>query len=167
MKNFKKICLIAEIFENHFDNVLINHPEVLQYRPNAKIEVQKIVDCYNKSLGCSIYSCPKCGDLIFISHTCKSRICSSCGYKYKLERVENILRTAYRCNHRQIVFTIAKELRKYFFFPLKERLNILFKAVTDTIYSIYNESYKNGKKYVSKIKILPVSFLSYTHLLEI
>ena len=32
------------------------------------------------------------------------------------DRVENILQTAYNCNHRQIVFTIPEQLRKYFFF---------------------------------------------------
>lgn len=52
---------------------------------------------------------------IFLAgNTCKSRFCSSCGYKYKLERVENILSTAYNCKHRQIVFTYAKELWPYF-----------------------------------------------------
>lgn len=30
-------------------------------------------------------------------HTCKSHLCTSCGYKYKNERVENILETAYAC----------------------------------------------------------------------
>ena len=45
----------------------------------------------NKNLECSIYECPKCGDFIFIKNICKSKLCTSCGYKYKLERVEYIM----------------------------------------------------------------------------
>ena len=124
-------------------------------------------DCYNKNLGCSVYECPQCNDIIFVGHTCKSRFCSSCGYKYKNERVENILQTAYNCQHRQIVFTIPEQLRKYFFFPFENRINLPFKAVRDTIYSILNESFKKTKKgflkkYTSKIKYTP-GFFAFLH----
>ena len=98
-----------------------------------------------------------------MGHTCKSRLCTSCRYKYKNERVENILETAYACNHRQIVFTIPKELRAFFYYPYEERIDILFEAVRDTIYSILNLSYKKNnsgktKEYKSKAKCLPGFF---------
>ena len=83
-----------------------NKAKINMYRPNAPIEIQKIIDCHNKDLGCNAYECPNCGDVIFIGNTCKSRLCTSCGYKYKNERVENILQQAIKCKHRQIVFTI-------------------------------------------------------------
>lgn len=79
-------------------------------RPNAKNEIKKIIDCSNKNLGSSVFECPECHDFIFVGHTCKSRLCSSCGYKYKNERVENITQTAYSCRHRHIVFTMDKTL---------------------------------------------------------
>lgn len=107
----KNTGLIAQIFEDHWDNIpsdIKNY--IYKYKPNADKEINKIVDCHNKNLGCNIYQYPNCNDICFIGHTCKSRFCSSCGYKYKLERVENILSTAYNCKHRQIVFTCAKEL---------------------------------------------------------
>ena len=94
-------------------------------------------------------------------------MCTSCGYKYKLERVDNILNTAYNCNHRQIVFTIPKEFRKFFFYPF-DRINILFEAVNETIYSIFNVNYKKSdkrkrkKKYVSKQKFNP-GFFAFLH----
>ena len=167
--SFKKTGLLATIFEDHFDNVYNSNKEIInKYRPNAKTEINKIIDCHNKSLGFSVYECPNCHDMIFVGHTCKSRLCSSCGYKYKNERVENILQTVYRCKHRQIVFTIPKELRKFFFFPFSTMIDILFKAVSDTIYSILNESYKFSKKrkklikYMSKIKYNP-GFFSFLH----
>lgn len=164
--SFKKAGLIANILENHWNNYyLLNKTKIDKYRPNANDEVQKTIDCHNKNLGCSVYECPECHDFIFIGHTCKSRFCSSCGYKYKLIRVENILEHAYNCSHRQIVFTIPEELRSYFFYPFCEMMDILFKAVEKTIYSILNESYKSKKgkrkkkKYNVKVKYDPGFFM--------
>ena len=166
--SFKSTGIIASIFEDHWKGVYLSNKDIIdKYRSNAVIEIQKIIDCYNKNLGCSIYECPNCHDIIFIAHTCKSRFCSSCGYKYKNDRVESILQTAYNCNHRQIVFTIPKQLRTYFFFPFENRINLLFKAVRNTIYSILNESFKKNKKgvlkkYSSKIKYTP-GFFAFLH----
>ena len=166
--SFKSTGLISTIFNDHWKSVYSSNKEIIDtYRPNAPIEIKKIIDCYNKNLGCSLYECPTCHDIIFIGHTCKSRFCSSCGYKYKNNRVENIMQTAYNCQHRQIVFTIPEQLRKYFFFPFEHRINLLFKAVRDTIYSILNESFKKNKKgvlkkYTSKIKYTP-GFFAFLH----
>lgn len=164
--SFKKAGLIANILEDHWNNYyLLNKTKIDKYRPNANDEIQRTIDCHNKNLGCSVYECPECHDFIFIGHTCKSRFCSSCGYKYKLIRVENILEHAYNCSHRQIVFTIPKELRSYFFYPFCEMIDILFKAVEKTIYSILNESYKSKKekrkkkKYNIKVKYDPGFFM--------
>ncbi len=165
--SFKKTGTIAQIFEDHWDtlepSLALN---INKYRPYADKEIRKIIDCHNKNLGCSVYECPSCKDIVFVGHTCKSRLCSSCGYKYKNERVESIMQTAYNCTHRQIVFTIPKELRLYFFenFYL---INLLFKAACDTIYSIFNDSFKRNKsgklvKYTSKIKYTP-GFFAFLH----
>lgn len=156
--SFKKTGTIASIFEDWWSIVYSKNLELIdKYRPNAYKEIRKIIDCHNKDLGCSVFQCPSCKDFVFVGHTCKSRMCSSCGYKYKSQRVENILQTAYKCPHRQIVFTIPKELRKYFFFPFQSRMDLLFKAVNMTINSILNESFQtlkdgNLKKYLSHIK---------------
>ena len=166
--SFKSTGVIASIFEDHWASTYqANKIAIDKFRPNADIEIHKIIDCFNKNLGCSLYECPNCHDIIFVGHTCKSRFCSSCGYKYKNNRVESILQTAYNCKHRQIVFTIPEQLRTYFFFPFEDRINILFKAVRNTIYSILNDSFKrnkNGilKKYSSRVKYTP-GFFAFLH----
>ena len=166
--SFKSTGVIASIFEDHWASTYqANKIAIDKFRPNADNEIHKIIDCFNKNLGCSLYECPNCHDIIFVGHTCKSRFCSSCGYKYKNNRVESILQTAYNCKHRQIVFTIPKQLRTYFFFPFQDRINLLFKAVRNTIYSILNDSFKknkNGilKKYSSRVKYTP-GFFAFLH----
>lgn len=164
----KKTGLIAKILEDNWDDFYRANKDLVDtYRQNAPIEIEKLINCHNKNLGCSVYQCPDCGDFIFVGNTCKSRSCTSCGYKYKLERVESILDTAYNCKHRQIVFTIPKEFRKYFFYPLN-RIDILYEAVNLTIYSILNTSYKkkNSKRkkkaYKSLQKFLP-GFFAFLH----
>ena len=167
----KKTGTIATIFEDHWQSTYENNKSVIDlYRPNASKEIQKVIDCHNKNLGCSLYECPECHDFIFLGHTCKSRICSSCGYKYKLERVENILQTAYSCKHRQIVFTIPKELRSIFFKSFSLAISLLFQAVNDTIYSIFNSYYKHSAtKHKKKPKTngFRASLPSYIPLIEI
>lgn len=166
--SFKKAGTIAEIFEDWWNKIPANEKNIiLKYRQNAEFEINKIIDCNNKNLGCSVYECPECHDYIFVGHTCKSRFCTSCGYKYKLERVEKILNTAYKCKHRQIVFTMPKELWSYFFCDFKEMINLLFEAVNLTIYSILNDNYKKTKnkkkkKYKIKIKYTP-GFFAFLH----
>lgn len=166
--SFKTTGVIASIFEDHWDSTYQTNKLVIdRSRPNSNKEIHKIIDCFNKNLGCSLYECPNCHDIIFVGHTCKSRFCSSCGYKYKNNRVESIMQTAYNCNHRQIVFTIPKQLRNYFFYHFEVRINILFKAVRNTIYSILNDSYKRNKKgilkkYSSRVKYTP-GFFAFLH----
>ena len=137
--------LISTILEDYSDEFFNKYgDQINKYRPNAYIEIKKVIDCHNKNLGCSLYQCPNCSDIVFIGHTCKSRLCTSCGYKYKNERVENILETAYSCNHRQIVFTIPKELRNIFYYPYEERIDILFEAPIEAVLEFEQEDEWNG-----------------------
>ena len=64
--SFKSTGIIASIFEDHWYKTYLDNKELIDnYRPNATIEIQKIIDCYNKNLGCSVYECPHCHDIIF------------------------------------------------------------------------------------------------------
>ena len=72
--SFKTTGVIASIFEDHlYATYLANKVAIDKFRPNANSEIHKIIDCFNKNLGCSLYECPNCHDIIFVGHTCKSR----------------------------------------------------------------------------------------------
>ena len=162
----KKTGLISKIFEDHWDSFYSDNKDTVdKYRPNAPREIQKIIDCHNKNLGCNVYECPKCHEIVFIGNTCKSRLCTSCGYKYKNARVENILEHAIKCKHRQIVFTIPEEMRKYFFDF--DNMDLLFKAVSIVLDSIVHIKYKTNKDSIVKSytinKDFKYGFYSFLH----
>lgn len=162
----KKSGLIAQIIEDNWDCYYqINKDIIDKFRPNAPIEIKKVIDCHNKNLGCSAYECPNCHDIIFVGNTCKSRFCTSCGYKYKNERVENILQHAINCKHRQIVFTIPKEMRIYFF--SFKNMNLLFQAVNIVLDSIIHSKFRKNKKgELKKYKInlfYKIGFYAFLH----
>lgn len=46
----------------------------------------------------------------------------------------------------KLFLLFLNNLENIFFFPFKNRINLLFKAVKKTIYSILNESYYKRKK---------------------
>lgn len=167
----KNTGLIATIIEDHLCDILSDKElkaKIELLRPNAFDELTKVVKCHNKMLGASAYECPDCHQIIFICNTCKSRTCSSCGYKYKEQRVNSILETAYDCSHRHMVFTIPEELRKAFFTDYNNCISILFQAVNQTINSVINETFKRDKKtkktkcYKNKIHYTP-GFFAFLH----
>ena len=97
--SFKKTGTIAQIFDDHWQSVYFKHKDIIDlYRPNANYEINKVIDCYNNDLGFSIYECPECHDLVFIGNTCKSRLGSSCGYKYKMEGLKTFYKQLINVN---------------------------------------------------------------------
>ena len=147
----KTTGVIATIFEDHWEQVYLNNKDLIdKYRPNAPQEIQKIIDCYNKNLGCSLYECPTCHDIVFVGHTCKSRFCSSCGYKYKNQRVESVMHSS------------LSKVELIFYLRLYEILFTLF------LMNILRETRKVfSKNTLLKLNILLVSLLSFILLVEI
>ena len=158
--------IIAHIFEDNWDNYYLKFKSwVDKYKPNANDEVNKMIDCYNKNLGFDLYICEDCNECFTCAHTCKSRFCSSCGIKYQNNLCESILQTAHKVKHRQIVFTMAKELWPLFFDDFNA-INVLYEAVADTLYSVVNGKVKKTKnnkfknrKHYSKVP----GFWSFLH----
>ena len=91
-QNYKSTGIISRIFEDHWDSYYSKYKQTLDsLRPNANEEVQKVINCANHNLGSSVCVCPKCDDVIFSHHTCKGKLCSSCGIKSQKLKTEHIL----------------------------------------------------------------------------
>jgi len=77
-------------------------------------EVEKMLMCMDMERGYTTYICEECGKTKRIPHSCKSRICSSCGKRHADEWAEKINAEMYAVPYRHIILTVSNKLWKYF-----------------------------------------------------
>lgn len=127
----KKSFTIKEILSDHWDNFL-----ALGYylRPAITKNVQEVIHCGAPPFGHALYSCSECGNIKYVPFRCKSGFCNTCGATYVAQRAKNNSCKLVSCSHRHLVFTIPKELRKFFRLD-RSLLDILFKASNQTLFA--------------------------------
>ena len=152
VKNRKITFTIKQIFKEHWNNFLLNNPGI-KIRDVVYSNVNKMLKCKTIDLGFSLFVCEHCGNEKIALHTCKSRMCSSCGNKYNKQRESSIFSKLIKCNHRHVVFTIPKELR-IFFLKDRKRLNYLFKAASITVNYWIKDKYKKKDLIPAYVSIL-------------
>ena len=152
VKNRKTIFTIKQIFKDWWNKFLETYPNI-NIRDVVFTNVNRMLKCKTWDLGYAIFKCPDCGNEKIIPHTCKSRMCSSCGNKYNKQRETSIFSKLFKCKHRHVVFTIPDELRVYFRQDRK-RFNYLFKAASITINYWIKEKYKKKNIIPAYISIL-------------
>ena len=152
--NDKKVKYhIKDIFEDHWNKFLKSYPNIT-IRETVFENINKMLKCKTLDLGFDVFKCPNCGKEKICFHTCKSRLCSSCGNKYNAERQTSIFSKLFKFKHRHVVWTIPEELRNYFRED-RQRLSLLFKASQIVIESWFHDKYK-------KKNITP-AFISVLH----
>lgn len=152
IKNRKTIFTIKQIFKDWWNKFLEAYPNI-NIRDVVFTNVSKMLKCKTWDLGYAIFKCPDCGNEKIVPHTCKSRMCSSCGNKYNKQRETSIFSKLFKCKHRHVVFTIPDELRVYFRQDRK-RFNFLFNAASITVNYWIKEKYKKKDIIPAYISIL-------------
>lgn len=161
-QNFKSTGIISKIFEDHWSDYYSKYSKSLDIlRPNANKEVNKIIDCANHNLGHTVYTCSKCDEIIFSHHTCKGKLCSSCGIKSQKIKTQHILEKCINVKHRHITFTMPNSLCRWFFNVLSST-SLIFDAVSDTLYSTVNGKVKKKKSSKYHLKYTP-GFFAFLH----
>mgnify|MGYP001646458680 FL=1 len=104
--------------------------------------------------------------------TCKSKLCSSCGFKYSSIWSQNIMKLILNIEHRHVLFTIPKECRQFFFYD-RNLLSKLSAAVNEIFkFTFHNISKKNlrknkiskfSKKYFTDSDIVHYGLISIIH----
>ncbi len=117
-------------------------------RPAVKYNVLAMIHCKDFSKGYLTYECPNCHNMVNIGLSCNSRFCVSCGNRYREQRALSISKKVISKPHRQFVFSIAKQLRKYFAETLDRDalLDILFSSVEFAFESLIQGDNKKAKK---------------------
>lgn len=152
VKNRKVRFTIKQIFNDHWNNFLNDNPTI-KIRDVVFSNVNRMLKCKTLDLGFSLFVCDHCGNEKIVLHTCKSRMCSSCGNKYNKQRESSIFSKLIRYQHRHVVFTIPEELR-VFFRQDRKRLNFLFKAASITVNFWVKQKYKDKDIIPAYVSIL-------------
>jgi hypothetical protein len=95
--------------------------------------VARMLACQTGRLGWHTYACTRCGLSRRVPHTCKSRFCSRCGVWaancWSQHTVEELLPVPYQ----HLIFSVPFELRPWLAANRRTGLNLLFRAVADTL----------------------------------
>lgn len=148
---------IQDIFIDEFENFLKDNPS-LKIRDAVIDNVEKMKKCGNFDYGYTFYECPNCNNFHIQGFTCKSRFCPRCGKKYRDKVGTKVASKILKVKHRQLVFTIPFEIRKYFR-KYHQLLSLLFKAVNKTLTDTLKEKGPN----VYKKEERKLGFICFLH----
>lgn len=117
-----------------------------QIRPAIVENINKLFLCRTQELGFHRYQCIHCGEFVTVPHSCKSRICSSCGKLATDRWISSSLAKFPNVSYQHIVFTAPSELRNLILLNRKLLLNALFRlaSITITAWTVSNKSYIPG-----------------------
>ena len=148
---------IQEIFKEHWNEFLeLNKDKDI--RASILENVSKMIKCSDMDEGFLYFECPNCSNFHIQAITCKSRFCPSCGKKYRDKISISVSKKLYKIPHRQLVFTMPYELRKYFRIDRK-LLSILFSSVNQTLVNFLKSKAK--KAYITEHRQL--GYISFLH----
>ena len=121
---------LREIFRDNWGDFLAMFGPRLQ-RDGLIDAVESFIHCHDFGNGYLFYECPVCNDFYMVGFSCHSRVCPSCGKKYRDQRTAKVSEKIIEVPHRQFVFTVPQQLRPWFRAHRKPMLNALFLAVSD------------------------------------
>ncbi len=100
-------------------------------RPGVVGCIENFISCHNPEKGFLTYICSDCGESLITGLSCHSRMCPSCGKKYRDQRSIKVSEKVINVPHRQFVFSTPFQLRPLFR-KHRELLGVLLKSVNDS-----------------------------------
>ena len=150
------VC-IKDIFIRYWPEFKEKYADRLQ-RPGLIESIDRFVGCHDFENGFLYFECPNCNEFYMMGFSCHSRMCPSCGKKYKDQRTIKVSEKCLQVPHRQFVFTVPFQLRDYFRLYRKPLLNALFKSVDDAFNALLKNhapiAYKKEKRRLGHIDFL-------------
>ena len=127
--NDKKYRL-ASFFNQWWDIYKVSPKETI-YQEQYKA-VNAIRTCRTEALGVDYYSCPDCGEITKIYHSCKNRFCPTCSWQDTLKWAERIKNNMMTLPHRHVVMTLPHQLNDLIKKNKNELLSALMRTAADT-----------------------------------
>lgn len=128
------------------------YKETHEIREIEEKEVEKALSCYGHDNGCFVYICKECGEYIFQSLGCNSRICSNCGKRHADRWAISLSKSMFKVSHRHFVLSVPSVLWPY----LKKDRN-LWKVYMDSAIDTCNDYFpKLMRKHKAKVGIIVI-----------
>lgn len=105
-----------------------------------------IMKCKTKELGYHTITCKECGETIYGYNSCRNRHCPMCQSYAREKWIQKESSYLLDCSYFHIVTTIPSELNEITMYNKKEIYNILFKATSESILELCEDSKWLGGK---------------------
>lgn len=122
-------CELADIFRNYGDEYRQNHA-----LPLSHLRVMRAVErCRTAALGGHLQQCDACGFEHPAYNSCRNRHSPKCQSLAKARWLEKQKSELLAVGYFHLVFTLSHELNRLILVNKKPLINILFKAVSETL----------------------------------
>lgn len=124
--------LLKQIFADHYETFAELHPKQIA-RAGIPRNIDKMLKCRTEEMGFHLYQCPECRYEKRVSHTCKSRFCSSCGVRQTDMWIETYATLFAECEYQHVIFSPPHEFLNYFRVGRRKYFNCLYSVVNQTL----------------------------------
>ena len=105
-----------------------------------------IINCKTPKLGVHMITCKECGETLIALNSCRNRHCPNCQSYAREKWIEKESSYILDCPYFHIVTTVPYELNELFLYNSKTCYDILFKATSDSILELSNDTKWLGAK---------------------
>jgi hypothetical protein len=102
-------------------------------RPVVAENVRRMLACRTPELGFHLYRCPEDGTERAVPHSCKSRMCSSCGKVASDNWASAVLNNTLDAGYHHLVLSVPWQFRVVTLANRKAMLNILFRSAAAAV----------------------------------
>lgn len=125
------MSVLAEVVRVHAQEYLRRFGEAMP--PRHRRALADIQACHTAQMGGHRYHCDDCGTEHFRYHSCRNRLCPSCGAASRQEWVAARLADVLPCRYFHLVFTVPAELRRLIRSNQAVLLDALMRAAAESL----------------------------------
>ena len=122
---------LADFLNQWWDIYKVSPKE--QIYPEQYKAVNAMRTCRTEALGVDYYSCPDCGEMARVYHSCKNRFCPTCSWQDTMRWADRIKNTMMALPHRHAVMTLPHQLNELIKNNKNELLSTLMRTSADTL----------------------------------
>ena len=133
--------VLTEIFRDNWDKARAESDSWQLKRPVVIKNVEKVIKCRTLWLGVKAFQCEnkKCKHAIFVPHSCKSRLCPSCGFKATLNWQGKFMHRVIPSEYQHLVFSVPVLVKELFKGNRRAITNLMFRAASKSILEFCRE----------------------------